>query len=384
MSGARVAWLALLCAALPTVAAAQSSQFGVRGLGMPGHGWTARAAGSAGAFGQLDALSAINPATIGLVDNLAVTFTGVQSYRTSTNPAGSADAQDTRFPLVGLVAPIRGTRATASLSYSIYSDRDFALATVDTVDAGGGTVVVNDTLRSLGGMSDLRLAVSLGVGSRWNVGAAAHLITGTNRIDIRRTFSDTLFNPSRQRSELTISGWGFSAGIMGSPLRGVQVALMVRSDGTADVERDSTTASKYPVALPLSIAGSVAWRPSSRLAVAGAYTRWSWSDANEDLQAVGAAGAANSYEASGGVEFATRSTRPGQLPLRLGVRYRTLPFLLEGVEQPRETAVAAGTSLVFAYGRAGMDLAAERASRSAGSAYRETAWLFRVGVTVRP
>lgn len=384
MSGARAWRLAFLCAALPTVAAAQSSQFGVRGLGLPGHGWTARAAGSAGAFGQVDALSATNPATIGLVDNLSVTFTGVQSYRTSTNPAGSANAQDTRFPLVGLVTPVRGTRATVGLTYSLYSDRDFALATADTVDAGGGTVVVNDTLRSLGGISDLRLAVSWGVGSRWNVGAAVHMLTGTNRIEIRRTFSDTLFSPSRQRSELAISGWGVSAGLMGSPLRGVQVALTVRTDGTADVERDSTTATTYPVALPFSIAGSVAWRPSSRLALAGAYTRWTWSDANDDLQAVGAAGAANSSEASAGVEYVTRAARPGQLPLRLGARYRTLPFLLEGVEQPHETAVAAGTSFVFGYGRAGIDLAAERAWRSAGDAYRETAWLFRVGVTVRP
>jgi hypothetical protein len=63
----RYAALFVLLAALPGVADAQSSQFGVRGLGFPGRGLAVRAAGSSGAFGLFDPESSLNPAALGAV-----------------------------------------------------------------------------------------------------------------------------------------------------------------------------------------------------------------------------------------------------------------------------------------------------------------------------
>ena len=49
----------------PAGAAAQSSQFGVRGLGMPGRPLTARAFATGGAFGLFEGESGLNPAALG-------------------------------------------------------------------------------------------------------------------------------------------------------------------------------------------------------------------------------------------------------------------------------------------------------------------------------
>ena len=70
-------------------------------------------------------------------------------------------------------------------------------------------------------------------------------------------------------------------------------------------------------------------------------------------------------------------------PLRLGVRYGTLPFLLGTGEQPKEFGISAGTGIRFAQQRAGVDLGLEHVWRSAG-AFKERTFLLNLGVTVRP
>ena len=74
----------------PGVTLAQSSQFGVRGLGFPGRGLATRAIGTGGAFGLFDPESSLNPAAIGGVLNLTSVFTISQGFRSVENPAGTA------------------------------------------------------------------------------------------------------------------------------------------------------------------------------------------------------------------------------------------------------------------------------------------------------
>jgi hypothetical protein len=72
-----------------------------------------------------------------------------------------------------------------------------------------------------------------------------------------------------------------------------------------------------------------------------------------------------------------------QLPLRLGVRYAQLPFLVGVGGQPSEIGFSAGTGLRFARNQAGFDIAVERMRRTQGSAFRETAWVLSVGVSMQ-
>ena len=70
------------------------------------------------------------------------------------------------------------------------------------------------------------------------------------------------------------------------------------------------------------------------------------------------------------------------LALRAGARWRDLPFSALG-EQPQEVAFSGGLGLGLGRNRVIVDVAVERARRSAGTA-RETAWVFGAGITVRP
>jgi len=70
----RLILLLLALAAVPPVLCAQSSQFGVRGLGLPGRQQSARAMGSAGAFAFFDGESSVSPASIGYLGQLEKNF----------------------------------------------------------------------------------------------------------------------------------------------------------------------------------------------------------------------------------------------------------------------------------------------------------------------
>ena len=185
----RLLLLALLTLA-PATVAAQASQFGVRGLGVPGRPLSTRAAGSSGAFAMFDAESGLNPATIGGLPAMTATFNSSASFRTVENPAGSASLRSTRFPYVSFGGPARGTPFAVGVSYSTYTNRDFSNATVDTLELRDMLIPVFDTLSSRGGMSDLRIAGSFKAREGSVIGGSFHILTGSNRMEEHRSFSD--------------------------------------------------------------------------------------------------------------------------------------------------------------------------------------------------
>src|SRR5918999_487390 len=156
-----------LLAITPAMLEAQSSQFGVRGLGFPGRALATHAIGSGGAFGLFDSESSQNPAALTGAGSLASVFTIAQGFRSQENPAGSASTRDTRFPQLMVVGPIRQTGAALGLSYSNYTNRDFSLIASSTIDLRGVPVGVTDTFSSRGGLNDLRLAGAYRIGDRW-------------------------------------------------------------------------------------------------------------------------------------------------------------------------------------------------------------------------
>jgi hypothetical protein len=376
----RRAFLLAVLAVMPSVVRAQSSQFGIRGLGFPGRGLSTQATGSEGAFGLFDAQSSVNPAALVGVSTVTSIFTAAQSFRHEENPGGTASVRDTRFPHFMVVGPARHGRAAVALSYSNYTSRDFTVASTGTIDLRGVPVGVSDSFLARGGLNDLRAAGAYRL-QAWTIGLGLHVISGSNRLTSRRVFDDSNYLSSRQQAELSYAGVGVSVGVMRQFGQSFGVAAMVRSDGHVNVDRDSTRTGQ--VDLPFTFGLGLHWRPTAKLDLAGETIVQTWSGANSDLLAQGGTGAENTFEVAGGAEFTPDPKRPYSRPLRLGARYSRLPFpLVQGV-QGHEFGVSAGSGIRFAQQRAGVDAALEYVWRSEGP-YSERGFILSLGITVRP
>jgi hypothetical protein len=379
-----LALAALLAAPLfaPAKLAAQSSLFGVRGLGLPGRPFSPRTRATGGSFALFDGESALNPAALPNLKAVSSGFVISPTWRHWETPAGTASLRDTRFPLLYVGGPVPGTRLGLGVSFGSYADRDFKLATVDTIVLRGQPVGINDTLTSLGGLNEIRLAAGYAVSARTSLGLAVFWITGSSRLSAHRSFSDSTFLSFTQSAELSYQGVGVSVGLTHQLTPGIQLAATVRSDGKATVDRDSTKA--YTVDLPYSFAAGARVRAGPRiiLAIAGNYR--TWSGANSDLLAQGAVGSHNTLDLSLGGEMVRSTRRPGVLPIRLGIRYTDLPFPVVAGQHPHEFALSAGTGTRFAADRAGLDLSIEHAWRSEGSPYKERALTIAFGLSIRP
>jgi hypothetical protein len=377
----RRALLSFVLTLAPAAAHAQSSQFGVRGLGLPGRAITTQAFSTGGGFSLFDAQSALNPAALGGIPALTATFGALQDFRHVENPAGSQSLRETRFPLVSVAGPVGRFPAVIGVSFANYTSRDFTLASTDTLELRGAPVPVSDTLASRGGLSDLRIAGAYRLGTAWVFGGGFHIITGTDRLRARRAFADTAFEAPAQSSELSYAGVGVSLGVVRNFGQTFSLAATVRSDGHAIVDRDSTRTGS--VDLPYTFGFGLRWRARPKLELGSQVVMRTWSGANSDLLAQGGNGAKNTVEVSLGGEFTPDPRRPNRRPIRFGARYGTLPFGLVPGGQPHELGISAGSGLRFAQNRAGVDLGLEHVWRSEGG-YSERSFLLNLGVTVRP
>ncbi|HET8649256.1 MAG TPA: hypothetical protein VFL95_04390, partial [Gemmatimonadales bacterium] len=237
--------LALLLVALSTAvvssAAAQSSIFSVRGLGVPAAPYTVRTSTLGGGTAMFDPLSALNPAALGGYDTLSAVFTGVQNFRSTRDPAGTATGRDSRFPHVMISGPVGHTPFSLGLALSSYTTRDFSLATVDTIAPRGAPIVLSDTFSSTGGVSQIQAGGAWHRrGSAWSIGASFTLLTGTNRLQSRAAFSDSAFIATRQRAELSYAGYGATLGVRRDFGPTLSIGAMVRTDHNVKVDIDST------------------------------------------------------------------------------------------------------------------------------------------------
>ena len=372
-----------LWTAAPGQANAQASEFGIRGLGLPGRSASARTLALGGSFGLFDGESSVNPAALGTLSVVTTLFTSGASWRNTSNPAGDASLSDTRFPQILIGGPIPATRMAIGISYSTYADRDFFTVSKGTASPRGVPVNYTDTLISLGGINDLRVAMSYRRSTRILFGAGVHFLTGSNRMTGLREWEDSSYQAFPERAELSYLGFGLSAGMLLQPVSGLAIAASIRKDTPLDVQVDSSETLAGTVDLPLTVAGGVRVRVRRGIEVSSAVTWRNWSKADAGLRELGAIGAANTLELTAGVEIVKDARRPTQFPLRLGVRYTDLPFLITPGVQPKEWSISAGTGFRFSGDHGGVDLSLQRFERSQGTAYKETGLILSIGVSVR-
>jgi hypothetical protein len=321
----------------------------------------------------VDPYSALNPASVADLGNLVAAFTGSTTLRgyTAAGDTAIGGLRETRFPYGMFGGRIIGTPVSFALNFSTYAERTYDVTSAGTQVLRGDTLQVADRLASDGAVTDLRGALAVRPWPRVLVGAAVHMLGGSSRLNVRRTFSDSAYFPYVEQRHLVFSGYGVSGGIVLRPTRAIELAASARLDGrlTSSIDGDSVGSTR----LPVSLTAGFRLAPIRGLRWSATATHRSWARTQSDLAV--STTAFDTWEVASGLEL-------GRRPLRLGVRYRQLPFSNVGT-QPRELVFAGGSGLLLARGRAALDFAIERFRRSGGGA-DEQGWQFTAGVMLVP
>jgi hypothetical protein len=366
-------------------AAAQDSVFGIRGLGFLDRAVSTHAAGAGDAFALFDGASPLNPAAVSQWTGTVGWADASSSGRSFDPGTGAVSLRSTRFPLVGFASPVTHSLVVA-VTASDYLDRNWAVSQTDTVSPRDTAVVVDDETRSLGGVSDLQLALGYRLG-RFAVGLGLHALSGSSQTFVTRKFpNDSAFVPFAIQSNTTFRGVAVSFGAIAAPSRRLLLAAALRFDGRLRAETVDTT---VDVRMPVEFDAGASWQPTTGLAFTGSVGYGSWSRASTDLVAAGQQPARNAWSADVGAEVGVLRLGRTPLPLRVGYRWRQLPFLIPAQDSTAppvgltERAFTVGFGLTGAGGRATVDVAFRFGSRAAGGV-RESFTTTLVGLTVVP
>ena len=357
----------LLCAFAAAPAAAQDSQFGIRGLGSPGNFASVRAWTTGGAFAPFDGVSPLTDAALGDLTRLTAAATEVASYRSVDDGTTTTGLRSGRFPMLTVAGPVlRGLVIGGGFSTFLYRSYDVQIP--GTVVIRGDSQAVVDHLSSNGAVTDLRLAAAWRFSPRLSVGAGFHILTGSSALSAVRLFADSAeYQNATQTDQESYDGVGFSLSVLAAPVPGLRLSGFLRTNsrlrseiaGFQNAEND----------LPTTVGGAVQWTVTPEVRLAGSLSHADWS--------VAGPGAFNTTNWAVGGELGR-----ADFPIRVGLRRGQLPFG-PGPEAPTELGVSAGTGFIFSQGRGIVDVGVEHLRRSGGG-LSEADWSFLVGITVRP
>lgn len=375
--GALLAGLALVASG---PAAAQNSVYGLVGIGFPGDPLAVRARSLGGGIGAFDPASALNPAAAaGLGRLVAGGAAGTTLRRYTAGDSTVAGLRETRFPFGFFGGRLPGTPLSFAVSFSTYAERSYDVTTTGTQVLRGDTLEVTDRVASDGAVTDFRGAVALRPWSHLLVGAAFHLLGGSSRLTVGRSFSVSDYSNYVERAQLSFSGAGVSGGVVLLPTSAIELAGLARLDGELEIRNGTRRAGA--VQLPVTLGGGVRLTPAKGISLSSTALRRSWSRAQPDL--LGPTQAFDTWDIGSGIELSRpRAAGAGMLPIRLGVRHRQLPFS-NVATQATETVLTGGTGMLLAGGRASLDVSVERFRRSGGGA-DERGWYFTLGMIIIP
>lgn len=361
-----------------------------QGFGYPAGQLSTRTLGTGGAIAEFDPLSVTNPASLLNLGGSALYFQAEPEYRTLRAGGASERATIARYPLVAAAVPFTPT-LFAGLSVSNLLDRSFRTVARGSQVVGGTTVGSTNTFSSDGAIGDVRLALAWAPRPWLHLGLAGHAISGDNRLTSTQLFDDsTRYARINDTSTVTYVGNAYSAGVeLYAGTAGV-VTASYRRGGTLSLKHGDTTLSRARVPDRLALSAAYLGIRGTSIAIRTAKEQWS------DMRGLGSADLpiSDGWDTSIGADVLGPQFAGRPIQLRAGGRWRTLPFgvrpLLPGggpgtASDVTEKSLSFGAGSSFARGRAALDVAGVRATRSASStSVRETAWTLSVGVTVRP
>jgi hypothetical protein len=374
----RSSWLLGLClAASPLVAQGTLS---TQGFGYHPGQISTRARATGGALGEFDPTSALNPAALGWWERSGVVLEYAPEFRRVTTGGSSESATIARFPLSGAAIAI-GERAIIGITLSTFLDRTWETAQRGTHHFPDDSIPYELEFRSAGAINDIRLGGSWRASNAIRLGVGAHVFAGSNRLNIFTRFNDTLQRVTDfgQQSRISYSGAAASAGIDWRPHRSVGLAASGRVGGTLRAVRNDTTLATAEIPMRLGVGLAYTGLRGAVIAVSGEWQDWSRLDrlGSEQLTTF------DGWDYGVGAELRGPRWFGGDVPLRVGVRRRTLPFGAAGSEV-EENSVSVGWGFTIASGRAVADFGLARASREADGGSSERATTFSIGLIVRP
>jgi hypothetical protein len=377
----------MVLAALAPLSLVAQGNVSTQGFGYPPGQLSTRAEGAAGAFGEFDAQSPINPAAIASDRSVQLHFQYDPEFRTVDANGVHEGSTTTRFPLAMISGPIFGGGALA-LSWSTLLDRTFQVTQNGTI-AGYNTYDTRDTiqstLQSSGSINDIRLTAAWAFGSWLAIGGGFDVYSGENRLLQQVVATDTVINQyaiSQFRNSLSYDGVGASGGLTLRPVKWLGMAGSFRYGGGITV-REGDSASIAHGLIPARVGGGLLLNPLSGLLLSGRVDWEGWSRLNllapgSDLEARNGTG----WSAGADIEGPKVGSQR-YITLRVGVGNRPLPYVLAG-QQIRETDISGGLGIPLLQNRSVIDVSIIHADRTEVLNVTETAYILSVGLTIRP
>jgi hypothetical protein len=374
--------LGLLAAVLAwavSPARAQDSVFGVRGLGFLDEPLTGRSAAMGGGYELFDAGAVTNPASLAAWTGAVGWAVGAASRRSFDPGTGAVSLTSTRFPLFGFSAPV-GPRLVVGLTASDYLDRNWSVQQPDTLTLRDSAVAVTDATNSAGGVTDLRAAAAYRLSAQWALGVGLHLLTGSAVTTVRRDFpADTAYKSFQEQASTDYSGVGLSVGAFATPASTVILGVSARFNSRLKAANPQAS---VRITMPVELAAGLYFAPVQTLILSSTVRYSTWGAASSDLVAAGQDSSRNVWSVGLGAQVAALRMGGQVVPLRLGYRWRQLPFLIGG-EPLSEHAFTGGLGLAGARGRATLDVALELGARSTGTVSEHFTTAV-VGVSIQP
>lgn len=380
-----------LALAIGASSAVAQGNLSTQGFGYPPGQLGAAALSLGGGSAELDPSSALNPAAVALWGAGVLFMQYEPELRTVKTRGGSERTTTARFPMVGVSVPL-GRRLTAQASASTFLDRTWSSTLIAQRDIGGTVVESNELFSSNGGITDFRLALAYNASPRFQIGIAGHAFSGENRIRVDQRFPDTVtFSGTTQQSDISYGALAASAGLVWRPSGNFGFGVSVRAGG--DIEASTGDSVISTAKLPMRYGVGARYSGISGLSLVARANFDEWSSM-EPLRGAGSAMRAyDSWDYGIGADVDGPTIGRRNIGLRLGARYRGLPFgagsVAGSVSRVNELALSGGFGVPLGVGRSQLDVGVVRASRrpeneAATGGATESAYIFSFGIRVRP
>ncbi len=381
-------WLNVIAAsaafvAAPAIVLAQGT-LSTQGFGYPPGQMATRSLATGGGLAEFDTDTPLNPAAIATSGEPRLYLQYEPEFRKLTNGDLTASTRTSRFPVIGVQFPA-GSHTMFGLSASTFLDRSSTTAVTRTLDVAGTIASVTEVNRVEGAINDLRLGVGYAPNAKFQFGMGGHVYVGENRDFFSQAFPDSLkFSSISQTTTLAYTGYGVSGGVLFRPSRILGIGL----SGLKGFQITSRTAADTIVStanIPDRLSAGISYEGIPGSSISARISREMWSKLNG--LGTAATTALDSWDGGVGVEAIGPRLSERQTVLRLGARYRTLPFEVSG-GKVKEISFGGGLGTLFYRNRAAFDITLERAMRSADvsalDGVRERSYIRSIGLHVRP
>lgn len=376
--------------AVPVAARAQAN-LSSWGLGYPTGQLSTRAEATGGAVGETDPISLVNPAALSFIGTTTLFFQIEPEYRTVTVGSVSDRTTTARYPLFAAVIPL-GSSWAFGITSSTLLDRTWTTNVDSNAVFGTDTVASTFIYGSSGSINDLRLAVAWTANTYVRLGLGGHLMSGSDRVFVGRTFTNNAaFGNFADSSTLGFDGGAVSGGIQLVAPKIAIASASFRKGGNLNASRNDTTLASARV--PDRLGFSLAYIGAAGTEIAARTTLDKWSSLNGLNR--GTSNAVDAWDTSVGADIAGPRLGSQPLMLRVGGRWRTLPYEV-GIQNTTVTPVttsfskvneqtfSAGIGTAFGGGRVLTDITLLHARRNAGIDISEHAWTLSIGLALRP